>query len=103
MHHKSVFPRSALTVDLPGEPDGKASIRAGFWKSRVGVAAVGFLVLAGILLLSEHRAHFLGVLPYFILLACPLLHVFMHRVHRAHDAPSPADETMLKDSAHELQ
>jgi len=32
-------------------------------------------------LLSEHRAHFFGVLPYLLLLACPLMHFFMHRGH----------------------
>jgi hypothetical protein len=30
---------------------------------------------------AEHRAHLLGALPYLILLACPLMHVFMHRGH----------------------
>ncbi len=41
----------------------------------------GFLALAGVLLLTEHRAHLLGFLPFLILLACPLLHYFMHGNH----------------------
>ena len=30
---------------------------------------------------TEHRAHLLGWLPYLILLACPVLHIFMHGKH----------------------
>ena len=53
----------------------------GFWSSRY---AIGLLVLGAIatyFLLSEHRAHFIGALPFLLLLACPLMHVFMHRGH----------------------
>ena len=42
---------------------------------------VAFAGLAVVLLWQEHRAHVLGVIPYLILLACPLIHVFMHRGH----------------------
>jgi hypothetical protein len=55
-----------------------------FWRSRY---ALGLLVLGGIatyLLLSEHRAHFIGALPLLLLLACPLMHVFMHNGHGGH-------------------
>jgi hypothetical protein len=37
-----------------------------------------FAVLAVVLLREEHQAHLLGALPWLILLACPLLHRFMH-------------------------
>lgn len=46
---------------------------------------IGFLAFALLLLLTEHRAHALGILPYLILLACPLLHLFMHHGHGNHD------------------
>ncbi|MFA6178063.1 MAG: DUF2933 domain-containing protein [Candidatus Methylopumilus sp.] len=52
-----------------------------FWRTRY---AIGLLVLGAIatyFLLSEHRAHFLGALPLLLLLACPLMHVFMHHGH----------------------
>ena len=39
---------------------------------------LGFLAIAAFFLLSEHRAHVFGVLPFLLLLACPLLHFFMH-------------------------
>jgi hypothetical protein len=42
---------------------------------------VAFAVLALVLLWQEHRVHMLGILPYLILLACPLIHLFMHGGH----------------------
>lgn len=42
---------------------------------------LGFLAIAGFFLLTEHRAHVLGVLPFLLLLACPLLHLFHHGRH----------------------
>ncbi len=40
-----------------------------------------FLGIAGFYLITEHTAHLFGVLPLLLLLACPLLHVFMHGGH----------------------
>jgi hypothetical protein len=40
-----------------------------------------FAVLAIVLLWEEHQAHLLGALPWLILIACPLLHLFMHGGH----------------------
>ena len=42
------------------------------------------LMIAAFFLWTEHRAHVLGVLPYLIFLACPLIHWFMHRGHGGH-------------------
>lgn len=39
---------------------------------------LGFLLIAGFFLFTEHRAHFLGFLPYLVFLACPLMHFFHH-------------------------
>lgn len=36
-------------------------------------------------LVTEHRAHFFGALPWLILLACPFLHMFMHGAPGGHD------------------
>ena len=39
---------------------------------------IGFLLIAGFFLFTEHRAHLLGILPYLLILACPLMHLFHH-------------------------
>jgi len=45
----------------------------------------------GFFLLTEHTAHVFGVLPWLLILACPLMHIFMHHGnHGAHgQAPGP--------------
>lgn len=50
-------------------------------KSLPGWVFWGFLAIAAFFLLSEHRAHALGWLPWLILLACPLMHLFGHGGH----------------------
>lgn len=55
-----------------------------FWRSRYAVGLLVMGAVAAYFLVSEHRAHVLGALPYLLLLACPLMHVFMHRGHGGH-------------------
>ena len=38
----------------------------------------GFLLIAGYFLITEHRAHMIQFLPFVLVLACPLMHLF-HR------------------------
>lgn len=45
------------------------------------VTYIGLGILAYFLLI-EHREHVFPLLPYLILLACPFLHMFMHKRHR---------------------
>lgn len=74
---------------LPNDPEPK-----GFWSSRY---AIGLLVVgaaAMYFLLTEHRAHFFGALPFLILLACPLMHVFMHHGHGGHGGDRDANKPM---------
>ena len=52
-----------------------------WWRTRSGYIFAGFTAIAAFFLLSEHRAHAMGILPYLLLLACPLMHIFMHRGH----------------------
>ncbi len=52
-----------------------------FWRSRYAIGLLVLGAIAGYFLLNEHRAHFLGALPFLLLLACPLMHVFMHGGH----------------------
>jgi hypothetical protein len=48
-----------------------------------------FLAIAGYFLIAEHRAHVIQWLPFVLLLACPLLHLFHghggHGKHGKHD------------------
>jgi hypothetical protein len=50
----------------------------------VTIAVCIFLAIAAFFLWEEHRAHLLGLLPYLLLAACPIVHLFMHRGHRRH-------------------
>ena len=55
-----------------------------FLSSRAGLVLIGFLIIAGTLLFTEHRAHVLGILIWLPILACPLMHIFMHGGHGGH-------------------
>jgi hypothetical protein len=64
--------------------------------SRRGLVTAGFLAAIGFLMATGHSAHLLGFSPYLLLLACPLMHIFMHHGHGGHhDHPQepkpPAD------------
>ena len=70
----------------PGQPARQPDRRSAppFWRSEY---AIGLLVLGAVaayFLLTEHRAHFFGALPFLLLLACPLMHMFMHGSHGGH-------------------
>ena len=52
-----------------------------WWRSPTGIVCLGFLAVGGFFLLTEHTAHVFGVLPYLLILACPLMHLFMHHGH----------------------
>ena len=53
---------------------------------RTTLAAAGFLLVAAFFLTTEHRAHLFGLLPFLLILACPLLHLFGHGGHGGHGA-----------------
>ncbi len=63
-----------------GDSD-KGIRKNGLVSSPAGIVLVGFLVVAGFYLVTEHRAHLYGALPWLLLLACPLIHLFMHHGH----------------------
>jgi hypothetical protein len=57
----------------------------------------GFAVVALFFLVTEHRAHLYGWLPYLLLAACPLMHLFhghgKHGNHGAGEQPRRRDQT----------
>jgi hypothetical protein len=52
-----------------------------WWRSPTGIVTLCLLSVAGFLLLTDHTAHIFGVLPYLLIAACPLMHLFMHHGH----------------------
>lgn len=58
--------------------------KGSFFTSRAGLVLIGFLIIGGVLLFTEHRAHVFGAFIWLFLLACPLMHIFMHGGHGAH-------------------
>jgi peptidoglycan/LPS O-acetylase OafA/YrhL len=61
-----------------------------WWRTPIGLVTCGFLIVAGFFLLTEHTAHVFGVLPWLLILACPLMHLFMHHGHGGHGGHGPA-------------
>lgn len=55
-----------------------------WWRSPFGLVLCGFLAIGAFFLLTEHSAHVFGALPYLLLAACPLMHLFMHHGHGHH-------------------
>ena len=56
----------------------------GFLGSRSGLAVTLVVATLGVYLLATHTGHVLAALPYLLLLACPLMHLFGHRHHSGH-------------------
>ncbi|CAN7791984.1 DUF2933 domain-containing protein [Caballeronia sp. LjRoot34] len=65
-----------------------------FFVSRANLVLIGFLAIGGFYLVTEHRAHLYGWWPFLFILACPLMHLFMHHGHGGHD-----DSEHLSDPA----
>jgi len=60
-----------------------------------------FAMIALYFLLTQHRVHLISALPYLLLAACPLMHVFHHHGGHGHrhgnkegaEAPPPETES----------
>jgi hypothetical protein len=77
------------------------SDNVGGMKSRANIALIVFLVIAAFFLVTEHRAHLAGWIPYWpylLLLACPFMHLFMHGGHgHGGHGPSEASNESAKE------
>ena len=52
-----------------------------FWGSKYSIGYLVIGAIAAYFLLKEHYAHTIAALPFLLLLACPLMHMFMHHGH----------------------
>lgn len=86
-------------MDGPIDDRDKRSVR-----TAERLAFFVFAMIALYFLLTQHRAHFISALPYLLLAACPLMHVFHHHGGHGHhhgnkdgaEAPPPATESCSK-------
>ena len=62
-----------------------------------------FAAIAAFLLAFEHRVHLPQALPYLLLLACPLMHLFMHHGHGAHEHDAVPDEARRSEGNESTQ
>ncbi|HJT41969.1 MAG TPA: DUF2933 domain-containing protein [Rhizomicrobium sp.] len=53
--------------------------------SRIGIVTCAAVAILAFLIYTGHTAHLLGFAPYLLLLACPLMHIFMHGGHDHRD------------------
>ena len=64
-----------------------------FLSSRANIILLGFLAIGGYFLITEHGAHIVPFLPWLLLLACPLMHLFMHGGHGGHHSDDQAGDS----------
>jgi len=69
----------------------------GKWNPISKYVFVGFALIAGYFLITEHRAHVVPYLPFLLLAACPLMHLFHghggHGGHGGNGAPGKDKDT----------
>ena len=73
------------------------------WRRVVSIGMVGAFLFGLALLASQHLQHVVGILPYLLLLACPLMHFFGHghgHDHSEHPAPTTTGSTSPKEESH---
>ncbi len=74
----------------------------GAWaRSRTGLVTIALLAIAGFFLVVEHYAHVFGLLPFALLLLCPLMMLFMHGGHAGEDGHQGHSNSHDKANDHE--
>jgi Protein of unknown function (DUF2933) len=59
--------------------------RTGWFQSKpTTLVPLGFIAIIGFFLITQHPVHFLSILPFALILLCPLMHVFMMRSMHSH-------------------
>ena len=75
-------------MDNAARPSGQTKTKIDLYQ----IGKWGAISILGYYLLTEHRAHVFQYLPYLLLLACPLMHFFMHKGHGAHHHQESKEE-----------
>ena len=74
------------------------------WRTLAELAALGFGAVVAFFLITEHRAHLYDALPFLLVLACPVMMLFMHHGHGPHDrhhrAPGDSEPPRSPREAH---
>jgi hypothetical protein len=87
--------REGETYDTPRSTAG-----AELALSPGGLVLLAFLAVAAFFLITEHRAHVLGALPYVLFLLCPILHLLMHGRHGSgHAGHGPSQDRQQQGGA----
>jgi hypothetical protein len=63
---------------------GHATVERNWLSSGGKIVLLIILAVIGWFLFTQHGVHLFTVLPYLLLLACPFMHMFMHRGHGKH-------------------
>ncbi len=79
-----------------GRPSGPNWSRINQWVLWIGLAA------AVAWMFFRHSEHVVTLLPFLILLACPLMHLFGHGGHGGHGRHGGGSDARPKDDARQL-
>ena len=72
--------------------------------SRARTALLGLIAVGAAAIAYDHRIHVIGALPYLLLLACPLMHLFMMHGHGDHErGGEAASEVLARDRSDDNQ
>jgi hypothetical protein len=55
------------------------------WPFPVKITLTCLTAIAAFFLIGQHWVHLAGILPWFLILLCPLMHLFMHGGHGGHN------------------
>jgi hypothetical protein len=74
-------------MDTSMKPTEALSPRSAEGLSRnTKLALLSAAAIGAFFILREHWEHVLGLLPYLLLISCPLLHLFGHGHHSRHES-----------------
>ena len=62
------------------------------WPLPMKISFIVILGIAAFFLIGEHWVHLAGILPWFLILLCPLMHLFMHGGHGGHNDDNTKDD-----------